>query len=210
MYSRLEIVSGNLEWTGLTHKSYYRKMLQRIAGGASTEEFAALKTLVDVLEPVKNYTREETATYEATNATPLNRVVDVALPDSDVARHFENAVTAFVGNSCKDPAGSVRLRTWLLKWQANDAALQPLAQRSFFVKEVAPNSQDLSAIAGIGLAALDAIAKGTPLFDDARAQATARIADASKGKAQLLLIPAPAVQKLVDAASSGGACAAKN
>jgi hexosaminidase len=210
MYSRLEVVSENLEWTGLTHKSYYRKMLQRIAGGASTEEFAALETLVDVLEPVKNYTREETATYEATNSTPLNRVVDVASPDSNVARHFENAVTAFVGNSCQDPAAPAQLRLWLLKWQANEAALQPLVERSSFVKEVALNSQDLSALAGIGLAALDAIAKGTPLSDEARARATARIADASKGKAQLLLIPAPAMQKLVDAASSGGTCAAKN
>jgi hexosaminidase len=210
MYSRLEAVSEKLEWTGLTHTSYYRTMLQRIAGGASADEFAALKTLVDVLEPVKNYTREETATYEATNATPLNRVVDAALPDSDVARHFDKAVTVFVSGSCKDSAASVQLRTWLLKWQANDAALQPLVQKSWFVKEVAPNSQDLSAIAGIGLSALDAIAKGTPLSNDAKTQATVRIADASKGKAQLLLIPAPTIQKLVDAASGGGACAARN
>jgi hypothetical protein len=185
-------------------------MLQRIAGGATADEFVALKTLVDVLEPVKNYTREETATYEATNATPLNRVVDAALPDSDVARHFDKAVAAFVSGSCKDSAASVQLRTWLLKWHANDAALQPLVQKSWFVKEVAPNSQDLSAIAGIGLSALDAIAKGTPLSDDAKTQASVRIADASKGKAQLLLIPAPTIQKLVDAASSGGACAARN
>ena len=210
MYSRLEAVSEKLEWIGLTHTSYYRKMLQRIAGGASADEFVALKTLVDVLEPVKNYTREETATYEATNATPLNRVVDAALPDSDVARHFDKAVAAFVSGSCKDSAASVQLRTWLLKWHANDAALQPLVQKSWFVKEVAPNSQDLSAIAGIGLSALDAIAKGTPLSNDAKTQATVRIADASKGKAQLLLIPAPTIQKLVDAATSGGACAAKN
>jgi hexosaminidase len=210
MYSRLEAVSEKLEWTGLTHTSYYRTMLQRIAGGATADEFVALKTLVDVLEPVKNYTREETATYEATNATPLNRVVDAALPDSDVARHFDKAVAAFVSGSCKDSAASVQLRTWLLKWHANDAALQPLVQKSWFVKEVAPNSQDLSAIAGIGLSALDAIAKGTPLSDDAKTQASVRIADASKGKAQLLLIPAPTIQKLVDAASSGGACAARN
>ena len=210
MYSRLEVVSEKLEWTGLTHKSYYRKMLQRIAGAASADEFAALKTLVDVLEPVKNYTREETATYQATNFSPLNRVVDAASPDSDVARHFDNTVAAFVTGSCKDASASAQLRMWLLKWQANDAALQPLAQRSPFVKEIAPNSQDLSAIAGIGLAALDAIAKGAPLSDDAKTQAAARIAEASKGKAQLLLIPAPTIQKLVDAMSGGGTCAAKN
>jgi hexosaminidase len=210
MYARLENVSERLEWIGLTHKSYYRKMLQRIAGSATPEEFAALQTLVDVLEPVKDYTREQTATYQASSATPLNRVVDTASPDSDVARHFDNAVTAFVSGSCKDSATAVQLRTWLQKWQVNDAALQSLAQKSSFVKEVAPNSQDLSAVAGIGLTALDAIAKGAKLSDDAKAQATAKIADAGKGKAQLLLIPASTIQKLVDAASTGGACAAKN
>ena len=62
----------------------------------------------------------------------------------------------------------MQLRAWLLKWHANDAALQPLVQKSWFVKEVAPNSQDLSAIAGIGLSALDAIAKGTPLSNDVK------------------------------------------
>ena len=210
MYARLEDVSEKLEWIGLTHKSYYRKMLQRIAGSATQEEFAALKTLVDVLEPVKDYTREQTATFQASSATPLNRVVDAAAPDSDVARHFDNAATVFIAGACKDPATSAELRALLMKWQANDAALQSLAQKSSFVKEVAQNSQDLSAVAGIGLAALDAITKGTKLSDDAKAQTTAKIADASKGMAQLLLVPTAAIQKLVDAASNGGACSAKN
>jgi hexosaminidase len=210
MYTRMQNVSEKLEWIGLTHKSYYRKMLQRIAGPATPEEFAALKTLVDVLEPVKDYTREQTATYQATSATPLNRVVDAASPDSDVARHFDNAATALVSGACKDAATSAQLRAWLLKWQANDAAIQSLAQKSSLVKEVAPNSQDLSAVAGIGLAALDAISQSAKLSDDAKAQATARIADASKGKAQLLLVPTATIQKLVDAASSGGACTSKN
>ena len=44
MYSRMDDVSEKLEWIGLTHKSYYVKMLQRIAGPATPEEFAALKT----------------------------------------------------------------------------------------------------------------------------------------------------------------------
>jgi hypothetical protein len=92
-------------------------------------------------------------------------------------------------------------------WRDNDAALQSVALKSSFVKEVAPISQDLSTVAGIGLSALDAIEKGAPVADDAKAQFTATIATASKGKAQLLLIPAPTIQKLVDATASGGACA---
>lgn len=209
MYERLEAVSGKLEWIGLAHRNYYRTMLQRIAGPATPQEFAALKTLVDVLEPVKDYTREETATYEAGSDTPLNRAVDAAWPDSDVARHFDDVVTAFLSGNCRDASSARMLRAWLTKWRENDAALQPLARRSSFVAEVAPNSQDLSAVAAIGLAAIDAIANGAPLTDDAKAQATATIASAGKGKAQLLLIPTATIQKLVDAAASGGACSPK-
>src|SRR5438876_4841501 len=55
MYVRLDVIGARLEWLGLTHRSYYRKMLQRIAGAASPEEFAALRALADVVEPVKDY-----------------------------------------------------------------------------------------------------------------------------------------------------------
>src|SRR5439155_811224 len=84
--------------------------------------------------------------------------------------------------------------------------LQRLAQRSFLVKEVAANSQDLSALGAAGLAALDAIAKGQPAPEAWKAQQLALLEQVKKPKAQLLMIPAPAVQKLIEAASAGGAC----
>ena len=209
MYARLDVISERLEWVGLTHRSQPRKMLQRIAGPSTPQEFAALKTLADVLEPVKDYTRGETTSYTAITTTPLNHVVDAVPPESDTARRFDEKVSGFIGGSCRDANVAAQLRAQLTKWRDNDAALQSLAQKSFLVKEVAPSSQDLSAVATIGLAALDAMASGTPLSDDAKAQAAATIAAASKGKAQLLLIPAGTIQKLVDAAAKAGACSAK-
>jgi hexosaminidase len=184
-------------------------MLQRIAGPATPQEFAALRTLADVLEPVKDYTRGETTSYTAITTTPLNHIVDAVPPESDVARRFDEKVSAFVGGSCRDANAAAQLRAQLTKWRGNDASLQSLAQRASLVKEVAPSSQDLSLVATIGLTALDAIASATPLSDDAKAQSTAAITAASKGKAQLLLIPAGTIQKLVDAAAKTGACSAK-
>jgi hexosaminidase len=209
MYARLDVTSERLEWVGLTHRSRPRKMLQRIAGPATPQEFAALKMLADLVEPVKDYTRGETTSYTAITTTPLNHLVDAVPPESDAARRFDEKVAVFVSSSCRDANAAAQLRAQLTKWRDNDAALQSLAQKSFLVKEVAPTSQDLTAVATLGLAALDAITSGTPLSDDAKAQATATIAAASKGKAQLLLIPAGTVQKLVDAATKGGACSAK-
>jgi hexosaminidase len=208
MYARLNFISARLEWLGLTHKTYSRKMIQRIAGAASLDELAALRALTDVVEPVKDYTRQPLAPAEPTSATPMNRVVDAVPLESDSARHFGELVDQFLATSCRDADSETRLRAQFTAWRDNDAKLQPLAQRSFLVKEVATRSQDLSALGTVGLSALDAIDKGQPAPDLWKAQQLAVIEQAKKPKAQLLLMPAPAVQKLVEAAAAGGACAA--
>src|SRR5437016_2293540 len=196
----------DLEWLGLTHRTVSRHMLQRLAGSASPAEFAALRTLADVIEPVKDYTREQTAPAEPTSATPMNRVVDAVPLESDAGRRFVEMVDQFVASACHDPASEARLRSQLTIWRDNDSILQPLAQRSFLVKEVAANSQDLSALGTMGLAALDSIATGQPAPDSWKAQQLAILEQIKKPKAQLLLIPAPAVQKLVEGVAAGGAC----
>jgi hexosaminidase len=210
MHKRMEILGERLEWLGLTHKSYHRQMLQRIAGPSSPVEFAALTTLASVVEPVKDYTREETATTEPTSATPLNRVVDAVPLESAAARHFGELVDKFIAASCHDSAADARLRAQLSVWRENDANLHPLAQRSFLVRAVSPTSQDLSTLAVIGLAALDFIARGQRAPDDWKAQQLVLLQQIEKPKGQLLLMPAPSVQKLVEAASTGGACSSSN
>jgi hexosaminidase len=210
MYIRMEVISNRLEWLGLTHKTYYSQMLQRIAGPSSPEEFAALNRLASVVEPVKDYTRHQTAPAEPTSATPLNRVVDAVPLESASARHFGELIDKFIAASCHDSASEARLRAQLTAWRDNDARLQPLAQRSFLVKEVSATSQDLSTLAVVGLSALDFLAKGQRAPDDWKAQQLAVVQQLEQPKAQLLLMPAPAVQKLVEAASAGGACSASN
>lgn len=210
MHTRMELVGERLESLGLTHKTYHRQMLQRIAGPSSAEEFAALSTLASVVEPVKDYTREHTAATKPTSATPLNRLVDAVPLESATARHFGELVDKFVGAACHDPAADAHLRQQLTAWRDNEARLQPLAERSFLVKEVSARSQDLSTLGAIGLAALDFIARGQRAPDDWKAQQLAALQQIQQPKGQLLLMPAPAVQKLVAAASTGGACFASN
>src|SRR5579859_8084952 len=210
MHRRLEAIANRLEWLGLTHRTFHRQMLQRTAGGSTPEEFAALSTLASVVEPVKNYTRERTAPAEPTSATPLNRLVDAVPLESVTARHFSELVDKFIGAACHDSASEARLRAQLLEWRDNDAKLQSLLTRSFLVKEAAATSQDLSSVGSIGLAGLDYISKGQRAPDDWKAQQLAALEQIGKPKAQLLVMPAPAVQKLVEAAATGGACAANN
>ena len=210
MYARLEVLSARLEWIGLAHKTYYTRMLQRIAGPSSMEEFDALRTLAEAVEPVKDYTRGRTAPAIPTSATPMNRLVDAVPPESANARRFAQLVDSFTAASCRSPELDARLRVQLIRWRDNDAILEPLAQRSFLLKEAAPVSQDLSVLGAAGLAALDFIAKGQRAPDDWKTQQLAVIQQILTPKAQLLLLPAPAVQKLIEAAAGGGACSPSN
>ena len=208
MYARLDAISARLEWLGLTHRTYYHKMLQRIAGPVTPEEFSALRTLANVVEPVKDYSREQTAAAEPTSQTPLNRVVDAVPLESDSGRHFSELVDKFLASTCRASAAANELRRQFTLWSQNDATFASLAQKSFLANEVVLTSRDLAAIGNAGLCALDRIAAGAPFSSDQQTQLNAVLTEAAKPKSQLLLIPVPAVRKLVDAASQSGTCTA--
>jgi hexosaminidase len=194
MYQRLDEVSRRLDWLGLTHNSSYALMLRRIAG---TDDISSLRVLADVVEPVKDYTREETAPAVPTSATPLNRLVDAARPESATARRFGELVDALVAGKATRETKS-EIGAMLRQWRDNQANLQPLLDRSFLLKEVTPLSQDLSALGGTGLNALDYLDRSEPAPDAWRVEQLTMIEQAKTQKAQLLLMVAPSVQKLVE------------
>jgi hexosaminidase len=197
MYQRLDEIGRRLEWLGLTHKSSYAPMLRRIAG---TDNISSLRVLADVVEPVKDYTREETAPAVPTSATPLNRLIDAARPESATARQFDNWVNAMLAGKAS-PEVKTQMRTLLLRWRDNQKDLQPLLGQSFLLTEVEPISQDLSALGAAGLAALDYLDRGERAPDAWKAEQLAIIEQAKTQKAQVLLMVAPAVQKLVEASA---------
>jgi hexosaminidase len=197
MYQRLAAVSSWLEGLALTHNSNYDFMLRRIAG---SDDIAALKVLADVVEPVKNYTREETAPAPVTSASPLNRVVDAARPESATARQFALEVDALVGGTAK-PGSEARVRELLGRWRDNQVALQPQFAKSLLLQEVAPISQNLSALGAAGLAALDYLDRGEAAPAAWVAAQLAMVEQAGKPKAQLLIMVAPSVGKLIQASA---------
>jgi hexosaminidase len=197
MYRRLAGESQRLEWLGLTHNSSYVSMLRRIAG---SDDVASLKVLTDVLEPVKDYTREETATEPATSAKPLTRVVDAVRPESATARQFAESVDAFTAGTSK-PGTEARVRTLLSRWRDNQVELQPIFEKSILLKEVAPISQNLSAVGAAGLAALDYLDRGEPAPAAWVTQQMAMVEQAKRSQAQLLIVVAPAVEKLIQASA---------
>jgi hexosaminidase len=204
MYRRLTDESQRLEWLGLTHNSSYVSMLRRIAGG---DDVSSLKVLADVVEPVKDYTREETATEPATSAKPLTRVVDAVRPESATAREFADSVDALTAGNSK-PGTEALVRTLLSRWRDNQVELQPMFEKSILLKEVGPLSQNLSAVGAAGLAALDYLDRGEPAPASWVMQQLTVVEQAKKPQAQLLIVVVPAVEKLIQA--SGGKSSASS
>lgn len=197
MYARMAVISHWLDAYGLMHNTGYNLMLERIGG---SDNISALRTLVDLVEPVKGYAREGLATTPPTQLTPLNRVVDAARPESLPARRFSTLVDSFLAGPIK-PGMENRIRATLMQWRENDAKLRPVAEESAMVKEVEPLSQSLSALGDAGLEALDYLDRGEKAPPDWEKQQLTMVEQAYQPRAQVLLMVAPAVQKLVQASA---------
>jgi hexosaminidase len=195
MYTRLGEVSWRIELLGLTQRSGSTPMVHQMAG---TDDITALRSLLDVVEPVKNYTRMENIKGTWDFRAPLNRMVDVASPESDVARSFRNLVQEYIQSGYKDRAAEAQIRALLTGWRDNDAKLHPLIEQSFLLHEIAPLSEDLSALGAMGTQALDYLGKSEP-SESWSSQQLALIERTRTPKADLLLMVVGPVQQLVEA-----------
>ncbi len=199
MYTRMNAVSLDLEFLGLTHRSARMHMLHRMAGNA---DITPLRLLADVVEPVKDYNRWSDAKGPIDFHAPLTRMIDAVYPESDTARHFSDLVKTYVQSGYKDQAAEAQIRMWLASWRDNDARLHPLLDQTFLLQEDAPVSQDLSALGAAGLQALDYLDKAQPAPDSWKTQQLALIEQAKKPKADLLLMVVAPVQQLVEASAA--------
>jgi hexosaminidase len=188
MYRRLDDVSQQLDRLGLTHRSSYLPMLERLASGDPVEP---LKTLADVLQPATFGQRIRTHRY--TQLTPLDRLTDAARPESETARNFAALV---------DRMDREQIRIWLTRWRDNDAQLQPTLKKSPLLKEDIPVSEDLTHLAAVGLQALDYADRGERPPDAWLAQQRAFLETFKKPQAELRFAIAPAIERLVNLTSS--------
>jgi hexosaminidase len=205
MYRRLSVVNQWLDWTGVTHNSYYGRAVERIAGPQNAH---SLMVLAEALEPPKDYSREE-IDKDLTTDTAYNRLVDILHPESDAAREFSALVNrVLAGNASAEE--KTRLRGMLLGWRDNDLRLQPVLQSGIFLqKELAPVSQNVAAVAAAGLQALDYIdTRMTPPVSWTQQQLAITTA-ARKPQASMLIMIAEPVQKLVQATQGANVAGGK-
>jgi hexosaminidase len=191
MYRRLAVISRNLEWLGLTHRLSHELMLERLT---SMQPFEPLRTLDDVLEPVKEYSREGAREYSS--FTPLNRLVDATPPESDRAREFARLTD-------NPSANKEEIRKQLTLWHDNKTQLMPLLERSALLEEAVPLAEDGSALAAAGLQALDYLETGQPAPQAWVKEQEALLDRTARPRAELLIMIVPSIHELVEAAKRG-------
>jgi hypothetical protein len=98
------------------------------------------------------------------------------------------------------PAEFASIRNHLSAWIDNDAKVEPLLGQSPLLKEMLPVSQNLKAVAQIGLDALDYVNNNTHPPAGWKEQQLGMLKQAQQPQAELLDVIAPSVQKLVEAA----------
>ncbi len=194
MYERMEVVSRNLEWTGVEHRSGYQPMLDRLAGAQPNEP---LRVLADASQALGLGPRARVRKY--TSLVPLNRLADAARPESEPARLLEQTATRYLAS--KDAIDAAMLREQFSRWAANHAQFEPLIQNNSLLSELEPLSKDLSALGAIGLRILDYLNGNAAVpsgWVDSQKQELTRMA---RPQAELVLAAVKPVRVLLDGLS---------
>ncbi len=194
MYRRSAILSLQLEELGLLHKKNQDMMLRRLV---RHDDIGPLKTLVSVVEPVKEYRRYQMRPQ--TMLSPLTGVVDAATPDAEGARKFSWMVKEFLNDAPRYQLYRAELTQMLMDWQSSGAALEPLIDRSPALKEIKPLTRGLSDLGEIGLEAISYLKQGTPPAREWREASTLRVDEAAKPYAALEFVCISGVRQLIEA-----------
>jgi len=152
MYRRLAIISLQLEQLGLKHISSRNVILRKLA---KSKDIEPLKVLVEVVEPMKGYTRNTNGTLYTT-FSPFMLWADAATADATVARVFNEDVERYLSGSLE----ANQLRTQLDLWSKNHKKVLPIINRSPALLEIESLSENFSRLAVIGLEAIGLIESG--------------------------------------------------
>ena len=196
MYRRLAVVSRQLEELGLTHERNYHVLLRRLANNENTDP---LRTLVSVVEPVKEYRRYQMRPQ--TMLSPLTGLVDAARPDSDEARKFAAMVEGFLSDTPRFQLYRSDIRNSLRNWHESGVALDPMIDRAPALQEVRPLAKNLAEVGTAGLEAIEYLSTGIAASPQWRDAQLSKLDEAAKPKAALELVVIPSVRKLVIAAA---------
>ena len=193
MYRRINIINFQLEELGITSIKNQGMMLRRLT---NNKDVTALKTFIDVVEPLKIYERHGQGVVY-TQQSPYTRVVDAALPESETARLFNKLLDNFIMNKNKSDADKIIKQ--LSIWTENHKKLVKTIEESPILKEIEPASLNLSKISQTGLEAVELILSGNTADNDWITKNKIILNDAKKSYGQIEITIIPGIEKLINA-----------
>lgn len=188
-YPRLFRVSEVLDREGVHNLVDYQQGVAKLAG---TDAVEPVRTLLDVLTPLKGYKRLMSGGLHSAASragAPLDQVADVVLVDSETKYRFRAEVADFLARH--DAASTQKLRAWLELWSENDARLRASIAHSDKLAAVAGHSQRLAALAAFTLKAMDGLQGSEPLSakELAEAEGLLKAAGAAEGQTEVCVVP---------------------
>jgi hexosaminidase len=196
MYRRLSIVSLELEGLGLRHEANRQMLMHQLA---NNWDIHPLQVLVDVIEPLKIYDRNQGDTLY-TVFSPLTKLADVAIPDQPLPRLFNRCIDSFLRKPTPDQEAQITRQ--LATWAGNDSAFRILLAHSPVLAEAEPLSSSLSALAKAGLQALTFIHAHQTTDANWRQRQNERLQIASQQSGRCELQIVAAIRRLIDKAAS--------
>ncbi len=191
MYRRLDLVSARLADAGSLHLRNRDVMLRHLVGeNLGAPEFSSLRTLLDLVEPVKVYRRGSLQVW-CNQLVPLVGVADAAQPESALSRAFAGSVERMLfAPGGIDRSQAAPLAGLLRAWGADGGVVaDQLASVYPAVREAIPSARGLIAACAAGDEAAQALGAGTPLGPERAAACLAALGLAAQENPSATLLP---------------------
>ncbi|QOD59875.1 family 20 glycosylhydrolase [Polaribacter haliotis] len=147
MQKRLKVVTFQLEELGITHLKNKDVILRNIS---NSQDIHALKTLTNICEPLKIYSRNKGGT-EYKTFSPFTLFADACTPDATDAKAFNKAVVSFLANKSKE--NQTKLIAFFDLWINNHTKFQKINNnpKTDVLEPLSSNLALLSSILKTGL-----------------------------------------------------------
>ena len=196
LYRRLFILNRQLDDLGLQQLSDYERSVRRLAG---EKDPMPLKTLTDVLSPVKGYKKMFAKLGKPEGyffqTAPLIAVSDIIPVDNETKWNFRNLVAEYLRT--KNTNLERKISGILEKWRDNKDLLAPYFEESELLSQVKQHSENLSEAASIALEALAKLKNGSQPSQEWATEKINKLKEFSKSYGETDLAILPEIESLV-------------
>ena len=193
MYRRLYFIDDYLDNYGIQDHTEYIRMMRQLTDG---QEVRPVKVLMDELEEQK-YLNRMGIYKHLTTETPMDRPVDVSLPESFPAHHFNQWVDEFLQDSTHQKHAG-QIESMLNLWVKNHSELQPYITNYPKLNDIKEISGRFSKAAAIGLDAIQYIQNGEKADINQKNEDLDYLNKASEPSEGMIIAVLPGITKLTE------------